>query len=129
MWLTALLTPKREGQKADVCDVKGKEAAPQVEMRDPGDVSLMTHLFPCSGSCLHHGAPEPRRCQWTHRWERQPETDLEDEGSGQKAVRGLIYLSTVWLCTCLTMPNLCWCADPLPRLGYPWSPGSPWLKY
>lgn len=75
----------------DVCDMKGKEAAPQAEMRVPGDASLMPHLFPCSGSCLHRGAPEPRRCRWTHRWEQQPETDLENEGSGQKAGRGLIY--------------------------------------
>lgn len=26
MWLTALLTPLREGQEAGVCDMKGKEA-------------------------------------------------------------------------------------------------------
>lgn len=99
MWLTALLTPKKEAQKADICDTKAKEVAPQVETRELGDASLMPHLFPCSGFCLHHGAPEPRRCRWTHRWEQQPETDLENEGSGHKAVRGLIYLNTVWLYT------------------------------
>lgn len=55
----------------------------------------MPHLCPCSGSCLHHGAPEPRRCRWMHHWEQQPGTHLENGGSGRKAVRGLLYLDSL----------------------------------
>lgn len=95
MWLTALLTPKREAQKAEVRDMKAKEGAAQVGTGEPRDASLTPHLFPCSGFCLHHGALEPRRCRWTHHWEQQPETDLENEASGQSAVRGRSYLHSV----------------------------------
>lgn len=110
MWLTALLTPEWEAQKAEAWDMKAKEAAPQADAREPGDASLMPHLSLCSESCLHHGAPEPRRCQWTHRWGQQPETDLENNRWGPKnykrpdsfdrclAVHRLSYASPLLVC-------------------------------
>lgn len=36
----------------------------------------MLYLCPCSVFCHCHGAPEPHRCLWKHRWELQPWRDL-----------------------------------------------------
>lgn len=39
--------------------------------------SVITHLCPGNGSCLHLWVPEPHRCLSTLRWAPQPWTDLK----------------------------------------------------
>lgn len=68
----------------------------------------MSYLCPCSVFYHCHGAPEPHRCLWRHRWELQPWRDLGDtEDISHFLLRSAISRHRISTKDCLDF-DICW---------------------
>lgn len=92
IYLTALFTPTRRNRnerlerKEEVnTDLMYVLKCPQRlrmngsnQTDNGGNRWELSYPCPCSVFCHCHGAPEPRRCPWKHRWELQLWKDLKE---------------------------------------------------